>query len=143
MSTSVAELIKTKKLIQFIDNEKQDEKTTKVIEQQANIKLYKNLGGTLSARVYGMNQAARLRTKIFHTNKGNPDNRELVGFIEYLRLNDERMLNMILYLAEIKNSKHHLSFDDFNKEEKQSIISAINQIKALAALLPKHIAMPI
>ncbi|EPP7626288.1 DUF5347 family protein [Providencia rettgeri] len=36
-----------------------------------------------------------------------------------------------------------MGFDEFNKEEQQSIISVINKIKALAALLPKHIAMPI
>ena len=143
MRSSAAELVKTKALIQLLDNVKQDERADDVISQQANIKLYQNQGVTLDSRVNGLNQAAKLRTSVFHSDKNNPDNRELIGFIEYLRLNDERVLNMIFYLAGIKNEQHHLGFDEFNKKEKQSIITAINQIKALAALLPKYIAMPI
>ncbi|WP_196231775.1 DUF5347 family protein, partial [Providencia alcalifaciens] len=53
------------------------------------------------------------------------------------------MLNMIFYLAGINSDKHHLSLEGFSKKDKQSIISAINKVKVLAALLPKHIAMPI
>ncbi|HIE4542220.1 TPA: DUF5347 family protein [Providencia rettgeri] len=143
MSNSAAVLVKTKQLIQLLDNVKQDARPADVIAHQANIKLYQNQGATFENRVNGLNQAAKLRTSVFHCDEQNPDNRELAGFIEYLRLSDERMLNMIFYLAEIKSNQHHLGFDEFNKEEQQSIILAVNQIKALAALLPKHIAMPI
>ncbi|MGO2307133.1 MAG: DUF5347 family protein [Providencia sp.] len=143
MRSSAAELVRTEQLIKLLGNVKQDERSSAAIAQQANIKLYQNQGVTLDSRVNGLNQAAKLRTSVFHSDKSNPDNRELIGFIEYLRLNDERVLNMIFYLAGIKSEQHHLGFDEFNKEEKQSIIIAINQIKALAALLPKHIAMPI
>ncbi|MGG7474974.1 DUF5347 family protein [Providencia sp. R1] len=135
--------MKTKQLIQLLGNVKQDARPADVIAHQANIKLYQNQGATFENRVNELNQAAKLRTSVFHCNKQNPDNRELAGFIEYLRLSNVRMLNMIFYLAEIKSNQHHLGFDEFNKEEQQAIISAINQIKALAALLPKHIAMPI
>ncbi|MEX6151289.1 DUF5347 family protein [Providencia hangzhouensis] len=143
MGNSAAVLVKTKQLIQLLGNVKQDVKPIDTIAHQANIKLYQNQGATFESRVNGLNQAAKLRTSVFHCDKQNPDNRELAGFIEYLRLSDVRMLNMIFYLAEIKSNQHHLGFDEFNKEEQQAIISAINQIKALAALLPKHIAMPI
>ncbi|WP_254879843.1 DUF5347 family protein [Providencia rettgeri] len=135
--------MKTKQLIQLLGNVKQDVKPIDAIAHQANIKLYQNQGATFESRVNGLNQAAKLRTSVFHCDKQNPDNRELAGFIEYLRLSDVRMLNMIFYLAEIKSNQHHLGFDEFNKEEQQAIISAINQIKALTALFPKHIAMPI
>ncbi|HGJ5856311.1 MAG TPA: DUF5347 family protein [Arsenophonus nasoniae] len=30
-----------------------------------------------------------------------------------------------------------------NKQQQQAIIQAINQLKALSTLLPKHIAMPL
>ncbi len=143
MRSSAAELVKTEQLIKLLGNVKQDERPADAIAQQANIRLYHNQGTTLDSRVNGLNQAAKLRTSVFHFDKSNPDNRELIGFIEYLRLNDERVLNMIFYLAGIKSDQHQLGFDEFNKEEKQSIITAINQIKALSALLPKHIAMPI
>lgn len=114
-----------------------------IIQLLGNIKNYESTGQSLTERTEGLNQASRVRTSLFHLNKDNPDNRELAGFIEYLRLNDERALSMIFYLAGIKSNQHQLSFDAFNKEEKQLIITAINQIKALAALLPKNIAMPI
>lgn len=143
MSNSAAVLVKTKQLIQLLGNVKQDARPTDIIAHQANIKLYQNQGATFESRVNGLNQAAKLRTSVFQCDKQNPDNRELAGFIEYLRLSDVRMLNMIFYLAEIKSNQHHLGFDEFNKEEQQAIISAINHIKALAALLPKHMAMPI
>lgn len=143
MSNSAAVLVKTKQLIQLLGNVKQDVRPADIIARQANIKLYQNQEATFESRVNGLNQAAKLRTSVFHCDKQNPDNRELAGFIEYLRLSDVRILNMIFYLAEIKSNQHHLGFDEFNKEEQQAIISAINQIKALAALLPKHIAMPI
>ncbi|WP_272653977.1 DUF5347 family protein [Providencia sp. PROV091] len=143
MSNSAAVLVKTKQLIQLLGNVKQDARPADIIAHQANIKLYQNQGATFESRVNGLNQAAKLRTYVFQCDKQNPDNRELAGFIEYLRLSDVRMLNMIFYLAEIKSNQHHLGFDEFNKEEQQAIISAINHIKALAALLPKHMAMPI
>ncbi|MEY1536103.1 DUF5347 family protein [Providencia rettgeri] len=143
MSNSAAVLVKTKQLIQLLGNVKQDARPADIIAHQANIKLYQNQGATFESRVNGLNHAAKLRTSVFQCDKQNPDNRELAGFIEYLRLSDVRMLNMIFYLAEIKSNQHHLGFDEFNKEEQQAIISAINHIKALAALLPKHMAMPI
>ncbi|MEQ4672200.1 DUF5347 family protein [Providencia manganoxydans] len=114
-----------------------------IIQLLGNIKNYESTGQSLAERTEGLNQASRVRTSLFHQNKDDPDNRELAGFIEYLRLNDERALSMIFYLSGIKSNQHQLSFDEFNKEEKQLIITAINQIKALAALLPKNIAMPI
>ncbi|EOE1544149.1 DUF5347 family protein [Providencia rettgeri] len=139
MGTTAIELVKTKKLIESLDNVKTDAVPVKNVITRH----YENHGDSLEYRVNELNKAAQLRTALFHSNTECPDNKELSGFIEYLRLSDERMLNMILYLAEINSDKHHLAFEEFNKEEMQSIISAINQIKALTALFPKHIAMPI
>lgn len=139
MNSSVVELVKAKKLIESLGNVKADD----VPVQQAVRKHYSNSGGSIEYRVSELNKAAQLRTIVFHSDKECPDNKELSGFIEYLRLNDVRMLNMIFYLAGINSDKHHLALEDFSKEDKQAIISAINQVKVLAALLPKHIAMPI
>lgn len=143
MVSSMVKLVKAERIIQSLYDVMQHEKPTNVINQQVNSKAYYNQGQTLEERTEGLNRTAQLRTNVFHVNKDNPDNSELTSFIEYLRLNDKRLLNMIFYLAGIKNNQHQLGFDQFNKEDKQAIITAINKIKALAALLPKHIAMPI
>lgn len=95
MSNSAAVLVKTKQLIQLLGNVKQDVRPADIIARQANIKLYQNQEATFESRVNGLNQAAKLRTSVFHCDKQNPDNRELAGFIEYLRLSDVRILNMI------------------------------------------------
>lgn len=143
MASSTTEQSTAQEIIQLLGNSIQDKRPIEVIHQQANIKYYQSQGQTLAERTEGLNQAARLRTSIFHSNKENPDNRELNGFIEYLRLHDERVLSMIFYLAGIKSHQHQFTFDEFNKADKQSIIIAINQLKALSALIPKHIAMPV
>ncbi|EPP7626289.1 DUF5347 family protein [Providencia rettgeri] len=98
MSNSAAVLVKTKQLIQLLGNVKQDARPADIIAHQANIKLYQNQGATFESRVNGLNQAAKFRTSVFHSDKDDPDNRELAGFIEYLRLSDERMLNITFYL---------------------------------------------
>ncbi|HGN0867759.1 hypothetical protein GKR71_18995 [Providencia sp. wls1922] len=139
MNSSTIELVKAKQLIESVGNVKNDDTPAK----RATTRYYENYGESIEYRVSELNKAAQLRTTVFHSNKECPDNKELSGFIEYLRLSDVRMLNMIFYLAGINSDKHQLMLEDFSKEDKQSIISAINQVKVLAALLPKHIAMPI
>ncbi|MDT7048728.1 DUF5347 family protein [Providencia stuartii] len=143
MASTITELAKTEGIIQLLNNVEQDVSKHDCVSNKAIIKAYKNDGGSIAERTYAINKAAALRTSVFHKNKENPKNHELAGFIEYLRLNDKRTLSMIFYLAEIKKEQHNLKFYDFSKEEKQSIITAINKIKALAALIPKNIAMPI
>ncbi|CAG9412362.1 DUF5347 family protein [Providencia alcalifaciens] len=139
MNNSAIELVKAKQLIESVSNVKTDD----ISPSRITIRHYDNHGESIEYRVNELNKAAQLRTTVFHSNKECPDNTELSGFIEYLRLNDVRMLNMIFYLAGINSDKHHLSLEGFSKKDKQSIISAINKVKVLAALLPKHIAMPI
>ncbi|WP_406929836.1 DUF5347 family protein [Arsenophonus nasoniae] len=102
--------------------------------------IYRNEGLPINARVNGLIKAAKCRTVIFNKDKENPDNQCLLGFIEYLREHNKRFVNLIFYLANIDNKKHHLKFNEFNKQEKQAIINALFQLQVLVALIPKDIA---
>ncbi len=106
------------------------------------VKSYKNNGMSFSERTEKLTEAGALRTTVFFKNKqDNPDNRELAGFLEYMRLSDKRMLDMIFFLAELGNKEK--KYADLTKEEKQQLIIAINKIKSLTALMPKNISYPI
>lgn len=108
----------------------------------AGVKSYKNNGMLFSERTEKLTEAGALRTTVFFKNKqDNPDNSELAGFIEYMRLSDKRMLDMIFFLAELGNKEK--KYADLTKEEKQQLIIAINKIKSLTALMPKNISYPI
>ncbi|EMD0831353.1 DUF5347 family protein [Morganella morganii] len=108
----------------------------------AGVKSYKNNGMSFSERTEKLTEAGALRTTVFFKNKqDNPDNRELAGFLEYMRLSDKRMLDMIFFLAELDNKER--KYADLTKEEKQQLIIAINKIKSLTALMPKNISYPI
>ncbi|MBT0360452.1 DUF5347 family protein [Morganella morganii] len=108
----------------------------------AGVKSYKNNGMSFSERTEKLTEAGALRTTVFFKNKqDNPDNRELAGFLEYMRLSDKRMLDMIFFLAELGNKER--KYADLTKEEKQQLIIAINKIKSLTALMPKNISYPI
>ncbi|HDS2909269.1 TPA: DUF5347 family protein [Morganella morganii subsp. morganii] len=108
----------------------------------AGVKSYKNNGMSFSERTEKLTEAGALRTTVFFKNKqDNPDNSELAGFIEYMRLSDKRMLDMIFFLAELGNKER--KYADLKKEEKQQLIIAINKIKSLTALMPKNISYPI
>ncbi|MFS1582969.1 MAG: DUF5347 family protein [Candidatus Arsenophonus phytopathogenicus] len=105
--------------------------------------IYRNEGLPINARVDGLIKAAKCRTVHFNKDKENPDNQCLLGFIEYLQEQNKRFVNLIFYLANIDNKKHHLKFDEFNKKEKQAIINALFQLQVLVALTPKNIALPL
>ena len=108
----------------------------------AGVKSYKNNGMSFSERTEKLTEAGALRTTVFFKNKqDNPDNSELAGFIEYMRLSDKRMLDMIFFFAELGNKER--KYADLTKEEKQQLIIAINKIKSLTALMPKNISYPI
>lgn len=108
----------------------------------AGVKSYKNNGMSFSERTEKLTEAGALRTTVFFKNKqDNPDNSELAGFLEYMRLSDKRMLDMIFFLAELGNKER--KYADLKKEEKQQLIIAINKIKSLTALMPKNISYPI
>lgn len=108
----------------------------------AGVKSYKNNGMSFSERTEKLTEAGALRTTVFFKNRqDNPDNSELTGFIEYMRLSDKRMLDMIFFLAELGNKER--KYADLTKEEKQQLIIAINKIKSLTALMPKNISYPI
>lgn len=138
-----AELINLAQLVDSIGKIKTDNGYERAKQQQAGIRDYCNEGLTLQERTDELNKASRLRTTLFHQDKSQPDNRELAQFIDYLRRHDERLVKMIFYLANIENEKHFLPFKELDKQQQQAIIQAINQLKALSALLPKHIAMPL
>lgn len=108
----------------------------------ADVKSYKNCGISFSERTEKLTEVSKLRTTVFFNDRtGNPDNRELAGFIEYMRLSDKRMLDMVFFLAGLKDKER--KYTELTKEEQQRLIIAINKIKSLTALMPKNISYPI
>ncbi len=108
----------------------------------AGVKSYKNNGMSFAERTERLTDTGKRRAEIFFSEcSGNPDNRELSGFIEYIRDADQRMLDMMFYLAGINNKA--LTYPELNKEEQQRLIVAINKLKSLTALMPKNISYPI
>ncbi|MEI9534346.1 DUF5347 family protein [Moellerella wisconsensis] len=103
---------------------------------------YFNDGGTLTERTAALNKAAELRTQLLQCRNEEPTNQQLSGFIDYLRKQDERMLNMIFHLANLSDKKEK-KFTDLNVDEQKRLITALNQIKALTALIPNQIIMPV
>ncbi|WP_272679462.1 DUF5347 family protein [Providencia sp. PROV032] len=103
---------------------------------------YFNDGGTIEERTAALNRAAEMKTELLKCRKEEPNNQQLSGFIDYLREQDERILNMIFHLAKL-SEKREMKFDDLNVDEQKQLITALNQIKALNALIPNQIAMPI
>ncbi|QBY42000.1 DUF5347 family protein [Arsenophonus nasoniae] len=98
---------------------------------------YWNTGLSINQRFDGLIRCAQLRTVYFNN---DPNNKCLSDFIEYLRKHNKRFVNLIFYLANIDNKKHHLKFDN---QEKQAIIYAIFQLQALVGLIPKNIVIPL
>ncbi|MFS1539669.1 MAG: DUF5347 family protein [Candidatus Phlomobacter fragariae] len=80
--------------------------------------IYRNEGLSINVRVNGLIKAAKCQTVYFNENKENPDNQCLSCFIEYLREQDKRFVNLIFYLANIDNKHHHLKFNEFQKKRK-------------------------
>lgn len=127
--------------------------TAKIISFQSNLSSahckkrksydrYFNDGGAIEERTAALNRAAEMKTELLKCRKEEPNNQQLSGFIDYLREQDERILNMIFHLAKL-SEKREMRFDDLNVDEQKQLITALNQIKALNALIPNQIAMPI
>ncbi|AOM42218.1 DUF5347 family protein [Xenorhabdus hominickii] len=95
-------------------------------------------------RVNGLNQLAKIRQQ--HLKAGNE---QLAGFIDEMRnkrssnyVDNIRVLAAIFFIANIKKERHGLELDQFNIEERNELIKAINKIKAAVPLLPKDLLLP-
>lgn len=102
------------------------------------------LGVSISRRVSGLNSAAQLRSKY-----RGLQNKELKDFFFDMRdrfdscyEENKKFLGVILYMANIPKERHNLKFEDFKTSEIFEIIKAMNHIKVITALLPKHLALP-
>ncbi|HIE5829119.1 TPA: DUF5347 family protein, partial [Proteus mirabilis] len=68
----------------------------------------------------------------------------LIGeFLDYLRNENNRIYQMIYYLAEIEKEKNGIDYLLLKRKDKIKIINALHQIKVLSALIPNKLAMPI
>lgn len=103
---------------------------------------YINHGESLSKRTAALNNAAKMRAKVFKYQNKSIENKKLSSFVEYIRKQDERVLHMIFHLANLSDKKE-LKFNALSSEEQKLFITAINQIKALNALFPTQILMPV
>lgn len=135
-----------------IDNKGEKVNTAEIISFQSKLidapsvkrksyERYSNDGGTLTERTAALNKAAELRTQLLQCRNEEPTNQQLSGFIDYLRKQDKRILDMIFHLANLSEKKE-MKFEELIISEQKQFINALNQIKALNALLPTNIVMP-
>uniref|UniRef100_UPI00301DE31D DUF5347 family protein n=1 Tax=Proteus terrae TaxID=1574161 RepID=UPI00301DE31D len=68
----------------------------------------------------------------------------LIGeFLDYLRNENNRIYQMIYYLAEIEKEKNGIDYLLLKRKDKIKIINVLHQIIVLSALIPNKLAMPI
>ncbi|UFT92962.1 DUF5347 family protein [Pectobacterium carotovorum] len=107
----------------------------------------------IAARTDGLNHIAMLRGKHFHTSS----EKDMCRFIDDIR--DERfydgeredreakrseymrVLSAIFELADIDKERHNLKFNELTTEEKAKLIKAMNKLKAVVSLFPKHLIL--
>lgn len=98
----------------------------------------------VSQRVDGLNHIAKLRSERF-----GMENKELESFFKSMRdrfdashEDNKKFLGVILYMAGIDKEKHDCDYSKFSSKEIFAIVKAINHIKAISAILPKHLVLP-
>ncbi|MFP9228938.1 DUF5347 family protein [Pectobacterium cacticida] len=108
---------------------------------------------SIAARTDGLNHIARLRREHFKEN----NEKEMCRFFDDLR--DERfydgnredrklahsdnlrVLAAIFELADIDKERQNLNFNELTTEEKARLIKAMNKLKAVVSLFPKHLIL--
>ncbi|WP_233971716.1 DUF5347 domain-containing protein [Pectobacterium versatile] len=99
---------------------------------------------SIAARTDGLNHIAMLRGKHFNTNS----EKDMYRFIDDMqdKIDDDyhqnmRVLSAIFELADIDKERHNLKFNELTTEEKAKLIKAMNKLKAVVSLFPKHLIL--
>lgn len=98
----------------------------------------------ISKRADGLNHIAKLRSERFGI-----ENKELESFFKEMRdrfdpmyKDNKKFLGVILYMANIEKERRDCDYNDFSSKEIFNIVKAINHIRAISAILPKHLVLP-
>ncbi|HGN1852599.1 TPA: DUF5347 family protein [Proteus mirabilis] len=130
---NAAELIQAREQLQGNDD----------FYQSKVVKHYRNDGLSFDERVSGMNKTAEVRADLLSKLNKNSDDILIGEFLDYLRNENNRIYQMIYYLAEIEKEKNGIDYLLLKRKYKIKIINALHQIKVLSALIPNKLAMPI
>ncbi len=130
---NAAELIQAREQLQGNDD----------FYQSKVVKHYRNDGLSFDERVGGMNKTAEVRADLLSKLNKNSDDILIGEFLDYLRNENNRIYQMIYYLAEIEKEKNGIDYLLLKRKDKIKIINALHQIKVLSALIPNKLAMPI
>ncbi|HGM9786943.1 TPA: DUF5347 family protein [Proteus mirabilis] len=130
---NAAELIQAREQLQGNDD----------FYQSKVVKHYRNDGLSFDERVSGMNKTAEVRADLLSKLNKNSDDILIGEFLDYLRNENNRIYQMIYYLAEIEKEKNGIDYLLLKRKDKIKIINALHQIKVLSALIPNKLAMPI
>jgi hypothetical protein len=110
-----------------------------------NTKLYRTLVYTLDKRIDFRCNAVRKKRCI--PNIESASDKAMAKFIKNMRdpannqkRNNEMLLHVIFNLAGFPESKYNAQYEDLTKEEKQSLIEAMVQYKAVADYMPRLLA---
>lgn len=98
----------------------------------------------ISQRTDGLNHIAKIRSERFGL-----INKELETFFSDMRdrfepnyQDNKKFLHIILYMAGIEEDKYDCDYSELSSKEIFAIVKAINHIKAISAILPKHLVLP-
>lgn len=130
---NAAELIQAREQLQGNDD----------FYQSKVVKHYRNDSLSFDERVSGMNKTAEVRADLLSKLNKNSDDILIGEFLDYLKNENNRIYQMIYYLAEIEKEKNGIDYLLLKRKDKIKIINALHQIKVLSALIPNKLAMPI
>ncbi|PWC10913.1 hypothetical protein B4923_15490 [Brenneria roseae subsp. americana] len=101
---------------------------------------------SVGARTDGLNHIAMLRRKHFLTDC----EKDICRFIDDMRdkidpacHENKRVLSAIFYLADIDKERHDVNFNELTTDEKKRLIKAMNKLKAVVSLFPRHLTLPL
>lgn len=100
---------------------------------------------TVGQRAKGLNQITRLRSQYW-----GDDGKTLRRFVADMQdkrdpqyAQNSRALSALLFLAGIPASRHALPLEAFTPEEREALITAMNQFRAMVSLFPKRLTIPL
>lgn len=106
---------------------------------------------SLDEKITNLNKAALVRGGLFKYQEkinGKVINQGIRQFIKEMKQpinngehDNSRVLSLIFFLAEVPQGRHKLEFDELTKDEQIRLIHAINQLKAVASIFPKDLAI--
>ncbi|AXG42650.1 hypothetical protein GPY51_19420 [Photorhabdus laumondii subsp. laumondii] len=112
----------------------------------ANTEAFRFAKIAMGNRADALNQLSAIRYQHFGNNE-----KELSEFVSLMRdrwewpdsfVFNKRVLIAIFNLADIPESRHDISFNEFTSDERKSLVRTINHLKVVASIFPERLSIP-